>query len=163
MMRTEPKVRRMRGVTLIEVIVAMTVISICVTAVLGLLSAIAVRSAGAVAGTQAQSVAMAYLDEILSKAYQDPNGVSESGRQNFDDVLDYNGLDETGATDCTNTEITGLGLYRVRVTVSTVQFGSPAPKAVSARRIDVRVTDPTGVTILLSGYRTSYTGQVMRW
>lgn len=161
-MRSELSVDRQGGMTLIEVIVAITIISISMTAVLGLLSAIAVRSAGAVVGTQSQSIAAAYLDEILSKSYQDPNGVSEVGRQNFDDVLDYDGLDELGARDCTNTTIAGLSLYRVRVTVTTVQLGSPAPKAVTARRVDVSVTDPMGVAILLSGYRTNYAGQVMR-
>jgi MSHA pilin protein MshD len=162
-MRSELTSKRARGMTLIEVIVAVTVISISITAVLGLMSAIAVRSAGAVVGTQSQAIAAAYLSEILAKSYQDPTGAGEVGRQNFDDVLDYNGLDELGARDCTDTAIAGLNQYRVRVTVTTVDFGSPAPKAVPARRVDVSVTDPTGLTILMTGYRTSYTGQVMRW
>jgi MSHA pilin protein MshD len=111
-----------RGMTLIEVIVAITVIGICMTALLGLLSTIAVRSAGVLVGVQSTAIAGAYLDEILAKAYQDPDGVGEAARQSFDDVLDYGGLDET-ARDCTGTAPAELSAYRVRVSVTTVQLG----------------------------------------
>ena len=50
-------------------IIAITVIAMAVTAVLGLLSAISIRSADAMTATQAASIASAYLDEALSKAY----------------------------------------------------------------------------------------------
>ena len=60
---------RQRGATLVELIIAIVVVAIAVTSVLGLLSAISVRSAGAMTSTQAASIASAYLDEALSKAY----------------------------------------------------------------------------------------------
>lgn len=154
--------RRARGATLIEVIVAISVIALSMTAVLGLLSAIAVRSTHPMLATQSASIAGAYLEEILSKAYQDPDGVNEAGRQNFDDVLDYDGLDELGARDHTGAVIAGLAGYRVRVSVMSLQLGSPASRATTARRVDVRVTDPSGITTLLSGYRTDYIGQILR-
>jgi MSHA pilin protein MshD len=146
----------MRGATLVELIIAIVVISIAVTAVLGLLSSIAVRSAGAMATTQAASIASAYLEEALSKAYQDTNG-PEAGRQNFDDVMDYNFTD-VGARDATGAAIPGLGQYTVQISATPAALGAVA----NAIRVDVAVTTPTGTVTRLSGFRTNYTGQVVR-
>ena len=149
--------KRERGTTLIELILAITVIAIAVTSVLGLLSAIAVRGAGAMATTQAASIAGAYLDEALSKAYQDPDGVAEVGRANFDDVRDYNFVDN-GARDANGNLVPGLGQYTVQVTAVLAALGA-VPNAI---RVDVQVTAPNGTVALLTGFRTSYAGQVMR-
>lgn len=146
-----------RGATLIELIIAITVIAIAVTAVLGLLSAISVRSAGAMSSTQAASIASAYLDEALSKAYQDPDGIIEAGRANFDDVRDYNFVDN-GARDANGNPVPGLGQYTVQITAVAAALGA-VPNAI---RIDVQVTAPNGRVTLLTGFRTSYAGQVLR-
>ncbi len=148
--------RRERGATLIELVIAIVVIAIAVTSVLGLLSSIAVRSAGAMGATQAASIAGAYLDEALSKSFQDTNG-PEVGRQNFDDVMDYNFTD-AGVRDATGALVPGLDQYTVQVTANSVALGA-VPNAV---RIDVRVTAPNGNVTRLSGFRTDYTGQVVR-
>jgi MSHA pilin protein MshD len=148
--------RRERGATLIELVIAIVVIAIAVTSVLGLLSSIAVRSAGAMGATQAASIAGAYLDEALSKSFQDTNG-PEVGRQNFDDVMDYNFTD-AGVRDATGALVPGLDQYTVQVTATSVALGA-VPNAV---RIDVRVTAPNGNVTRLSGFRTDYTGQVVR-
>jgi len=155
-MKRTPSRRRIRGVTLVELVIAIVVIAIAVTAVLGLLSAITLRSAGAMSATQAASIASAYLEEATSKAYQDPNG-PEAGRQNFDDVQDYNFTDN-GVRDATGNPVPGLGGYTVQVTAAPVALGA-IPDAI---RVDVRVTAPNGSVTLLSGFRTNYTGQVLR-
>jgi MSHA pilin protein MshD len=148
--------RRARGATLVELVIAIVVISIAVTAVLGLLSTIAVRSAGAMGATQSASIASAYLEEALSKAFQDPNG-PEAGRMNFDDVMDYNFTD-VGARDTTGALVPGLDQYTVQITAASVALGAE-PNVV---RVDVRVTAPNGNVTRLSGFRTNYTGQVVR-
>jgi MSHA pilin protein MshD len=148
--------RRERGATLIELVIAIVVIAIAVTSVLGLLSSIAVRSAGAMGATQAASIASAYLDEALSKFFQDPDG-PEAGRQNFDDVMDYNFTD-AGVRDANGALVPGLDQYTVQITATSVALGA-VPDAV---RVDVRVTAPNGNVTRLSGFRTNYTGQVVR-
>jgi MSHA pilin protein MshD len=153
--------KRTRGMTLIEVLVAITVMAVCVTGVVGLLSSIAIRSASSMVAEQSTEIGSAYLEEILSKAYTDPDGVNEAGRQNFDDVRDYNGLIDNGARDHTGAAIAGLGQYRVQVIVTTVQIGAP-PSNVPVRRADVRVTGPNGAIVRLLGHRANYVGQVLR-
>jgi prepilin-type N-terminal cleavage/methylation domain-containing protein len=150
--------RRARGMTLIEVVIAITVIAMCVTAVVGLLSAIATRSASSMVASQSTAIASAYMEEILSKAFT--GGSNPPGRQNFDDVRDYNNLLDNGARDHTGAPIAGLAQYRVQVIVTTVQLGT-APDNVPARRADVRVTGPNGSVVRLLGYRTNYAAQVL--
>ncbi len=146
---------RSRGTTLIELIIAITVIAIAVTSVLGLLSSIAMRSAGALTSTQSAAIASAYLDEALSKAYV--HTVGPAGRANFDDVLDYNFTDN-GARDAGDTLVPGLNLYTVQISASLAALGA-IPDAI---RVDVTVTAPSGTVTQLTGFRTNYAGQVIR-
>jgi MSHA pilin protein MshD len=149
--------RRSRGTTLVELVIAITVVAIAVTSVLGLLSAISMRSAGAMTATQAASIASAYLDEALSKAYQDPDGIVEAGRANFDDVRDYNFVDN-GARDAAGNLVPGLNQYTVQVTAVLAALGA-VPDAI---QVDVSVTAPNGTVSVLTGFRTNYGGQVVR-
>jgi MSHA pilin protein MshD len=146
---------RQRGVTLVELIIAITVIAIAVTAVLGLLAAISMRSASAMSATQAASIASAYLDEALSKAY--PHTIGPAGRASFDDVRDYNFTDN-GARDANDNPLPGLGQYTVQVNAAAAALGA-VPNAI---RVDVFVTTPNGTVTRLTGFRTSYNGQVIR-
>ena len=158
MSRRIEAIPRARGTTLVELVIAITVIAIAVTSVLGLLSAISVRSADAMTATQSAAIASAYLDEALSKAYQDPDGGAEAGRQFFDDVRDYNFVDN-GARDANGNAVANLGQYTVQIrTTFPVALGAVA----NAIRVDVSVTAPNGKVTLLTGLRTSYAGQVVR-
>ena len=62
---------------------------------------------------------------------------------------------DVGAEDQFGNAIANLSGYTVRVAVaqSAALTGVPAS---AARRIDVTVTAPTGVTVMLTGYRTNY-------
>lgn len=145
-----------RGTTLLELVIAITVIAMAVTAVLGLLSSIAIRSADAMSSTQAAAIASAYLDEALAKAYQDPY-VPAVGRASLGDVRDYNFVDN-GARDANDNPIPGLGQYTVQVNAALAALGA-VPDAV---RVDVSVIAPNGTVTKLTGFRTRYTGQVVR-
>lgn len=157
MTRTGSTKARARGTTLIELIIAITVIAMAVTAVLSLLAAISMRSADAMTATQAATIASAYLDEALSKAYQDPDGVAEVARASFDDVRDYNFVDN-GARDAAGSLVPGLNQYTVQISAGLAALGA-IPDAI---QVDVRVTAPNGTVSLLTGFRTSYGGQVVR-
>jgi MSHA pilin protein MshD len=148
--------RRSRGFTLIELIVAITVVAICVTTVLGVIAAVARRSADAVLEQQAIAIAQAYLDEIVQRWVVDPNGAPpNTGRGSWDLVDEYNGLNDVGANNQFGNPITALSAYTVTVAVvqSTALTGVTAA---NARRIDVTVTTPPNVSVTLSGYRTNY-------
>lgn len=146
--------RAQRGVTLIELVVSIVIVAIAASAVLGVLSRSAGRSADAMIMAQAVSIAEAYLEEISLKAYADPDGVDgETSRVDFDDVDDYNGLVDAGAHNQFGAAIAALSRYTVSVTVGSSAALANVPSG-DALRIDVRVTYSPNVTVALSGYRT---------
>jgi len=148
--------RRQLGITLIELVVAITIVAIAATTVLGTMSAVASRSADAMIQQQAISIAQAYLDEILQRWVVDPNGTpTNTGRASWDLVDSYNGLSDTGAKDQFGNAIAALTSYNVSVAVAQTSGLGGAP-ASAVRRIDVTVTRSPNVTVTLSGYRTSY-------
>ena len=148
--------RRQRGVTLIELIIAITIVAIGVTSILGALSVASNRSADSMVLQQAVSVAQAYLDEILQRWVVDPNGnPGASGRANWDIVDAYNGLNDAGAHDQFGNAIAALSTYNVSVSVVS-STGLSGIGSAAVRRIDVTVTHAPNVTVTLSGYRANY-------
>ena len=154
-----PRVRgrgSQQGVTLIELIIAITIVAIGVTSILGALSVASSRSADSMVQQQAVSVAQAYLDEILQRWVVDPNGTpSASGRANWDIVDAYNGLADVGARDQFGNAIAALSTYNVSVSVVN-SSGLSGIGAAAVRRIDVTVTRAPNVTVTLSGYRANF-------
>ena len=148
--------RRQRGVTLIELVVAITIVAIAVGGVLGAIAAISRRSADAMVQQQAIAIAQAYLDEILQRWVVDPAGSpANTGRASWDTVDEYNGLSDSGAHDQYGNAIAALSGYNVSVAVTASgALGGIASSA--ARRIDVTVTHAPNVSVVLTGYRTSY-------
>jgi MSHA pilin protein MshD len=147
---------RARGMTLIELVVAVTIVAIAVSTVLGAISAIASRSADAMMQQQAIAIAQAYLDEITQRWVVDPNGSPpNTGRASWDLVDEYNGLVDVGAHDQFGNPIPSLAAYTVSV-ATTPSSGLAGVPSAQARRIDITVTYSPNGMVLLSGYRTNY-------
>ncbi len=147
-----------RGFTLVELVVSIAIISIAVTALLGILSDVSTRSGQSLVQAEAIEIGSAYLNEVLLRSFADPDGIPvEPSRDLFDDIGDYNGLTDIGARDQFNRLIPGLGQFTVNVNIAVPAAGAlGAVPVASMRRVDVTVTHPTGVTVRLSGYRTAY-------
>lgn len=144
------------GVTLVELLVSIVIVSIAASGVLGVLSMTTAASADPMIRHQASAIAEAYLEEILLKPIDDPDGVDgEASRANFDDLDDYDGLADTGARDQFGTPIAGLSDYNVAVGVSP-SAALPAIPVSNALRVDVVVTHGVDISFVLSGYRTRY-------
>ena len=150
------------GFTLIEMIMAIVVLTAAASGILFAFAQNTARSADPMIRQQAIIIAQAYLEEIMLKPYNDPDG-GETGsceegagnRIQYDDVADYSCINDTaGAVDQFGNSLAGLASYNVSVSVATTTIGAPA---VAARRIDVTVThDSQPVNIIITGYRTSY-------
>ncbi len=144
-----------RGVSLIELIIAIVVIGVAVGGVITLFTRAVSQSADPMLVEQAVAIAEAYMEEITLKPFVDPNGteVGET-RATYDDVDDFNGLTDNGARDQTDTAVSGLSLYNIQVTVQSDALHTVG--AADSLRIDVRVThaNASNVNVLLSGYRT---------
>ena len=147
---------RQRGVTLVELVVAITIVAIAATTILGTMAAVASRSADAMVQQQAIAVGQAYLDEVLQRWVADPNGAPpNTGRGSWDLVDQYNGLTDLGARDQFNNAIVALSAYTVSVSVVS-SSALTGVASTAARRVDVTVTRAPNVSVTLSGYRTSY-------
>jgi len=149
--------RRQSAFTLIEIIVTIIVIGIAATALLSVFTNMIRGSADPVIQQQATTIAEAYLEEIMLRAYDDPQ-VAESGgaepgetRPTYDDVQDYNSLGTTQVRDQNNNPIAALSDYQVSVTVNAAVLNT-----VGAMQIDVSVSHPATGAIVLSAFRTDY-------
>ncbi len=153
---------RQSAFTLIEIIVTMVVIGIAATALLSVFSNMVGGSADPAIQQQATTVAEAYMEEILLRSFEDPQGgemgigntEGESGRDEYDDVQDYSVLAPGPPQDQSLNPIPALAAYTVTVTV-TPQALNGIPAADSLR-VDVVVSHPATGAIELSGYRTRY-------
>lgn len=146
--------------TLIELVVAIVVVSISLGGTLMLVDTTTRRSADPMLERQAISIAEAYLEEVLQKSYFDPDTgtlcpAAEGARGLFDNVCDYQGLDELGAHDQNGSLVAGLGGYRVEIDIDlSAQLGTLSGSA-EVLRVDAVVTDPTARIVRVSGYRTA--------
>jgi MSHA pilin protein MshD len=145
-----------RGVTLIEMVVAITVIAIAATTILGALGAAASRSSDAMMQQQAIAVAGSYLDEIMQRWVVDPSGAApNTGRGSWDLVDEYNGLVDLGAHDQFGNPKAALSAYTVSVVTSQSSALTGVPAA-ATRRIDITVSYAPSRSVIVSGYRTNY-------
>ncbi len=148
--------RNEHGFTLIELIVAMIVISVALVGVLSVINYTTAHSADPVLRQQAIAIAEAYMEEITLKSYADPDTDGEASRDLFDDVDDYNNLPDTDVRGPTGNAISGLEAYSVSVIVDSPQGYGPAGSLVTGKKIAVTVTTPAGESLTLAGYRSDY-------
>lgn len=142
------------GVTLVELLVSIVIVSIAASGVLGVLSMTTAASADPMIRHQAAAIAEAYLEEIMLKPVTDPDGIDgEASRADFDDIDDYDGLADAGARDQFGSPIAGLASYNVLISVAP-STGLPSVPAADALRVDVTVTHSNDINFVLSGYRT---------
>lgn len=163
---------RQRGLTLIELIIFIVVVSVALAGVLMVLNTTARGSADPVIRKQALAVVEAMLDEILSKSYQnDPNDANNSSstlgctptttprcqannvydRANYNDVDDYNGWNQTGVFDQTGDPVQGLTGYRVSVAVAAPS----ALNGVTGKQVTVTVNGGAE-SVSLVGFRANF-------
>ncbi len=139
----------LRGFTLIELIFFIVVVSVALVGILKVMDVTVKSSADPMVRKQAVALAESILQEVLQKAYTDPDplvSTGESTRDTFDDVSDYNGRGNATFTDLP----ASLSSYDIGIAVSATTLGS-----LPAKKVVVTVTHG-GDAISLTGYRTSY-------
>lgn len=156
------KHNRQSGISLVELIMFMVIVSIAVAGVVQVMSRVTASSANPMLRKQAIAVAESVLEEIELKAFIKPAGgfvgpFTLANRANFDTVTDYNGLTTGGAgilSASTGAAVPNLGAYNFTVAVVFTALG--AVPAADSVLITVTVTDPQGEVVQISGYRTNY-------
>lgn len=142
------------GVTLIELVISLVIISITLTGIFSVINLTVSHSADPVVDYQAIAVAEAYLEEILLHAYSDPDNTdANETRASYDDVDDYNDLNDTGVHDQQGNPVTTLSTYHVSVSVVAPVDVSGVP----AKVITITVTGPRlSAPLVLIGYKFDY-------
>ena len=172
-----------RGMTLIELVVFIVVVSVGLAGVLSVLNATAAKSADPVVRKQSLAIAESLLEEItlMPFTYCDPDDAAaatatstagctvaesmttpgpEAGETRysttapFDNVNDYHGLAMTGIRDLSGTTVAGLESYTATVTVGRGGLGFANPDDVAL--VSVAVTGPGRETVTLSAHRVRY-------
>lgn len=144
---------------MIELVVAILVIGISLSGTMTLVDTTTRRSADPMLERQALAIGEAYLEEIMLKDYLDPDTgtlcpTAEAARALYDNVCDYDGLDDAGARDQSGTAITGLDGYRIEIDVDTTATLGSLSGSADVIRVDAIITDPQGRVVALSSYRT---------
>jgi len=140
------------GVTLIELIISIIIISIALSGILVVMNLTVSRSADPLIYHQSLAIAESYLEEILLQAYIDPDGVNgETDRALFDDVDDYNDLNDDGVHDQKGTAVSTLTNYTVSVNITSRILAD----SMNAKQITVTVSN-SGFNLNLVGYKASY-------
>ena len=145
---------RQHGVLLIELIMAIVIVS---TALLGISSVINLtleKSADPLVVKQRMLIADGLMEEILSKAYNDPGvGHTATGqRQYYDDINDYSGFHMEGIRSIDGTPIPELAEYNVSVSVTPASL----PNGTVARLVRIEVKVNRYDDYVLESYRTAY-------
>ena len=172
---------RQQGISLIEMIMFIIIVSIGVVALLSVFSTTARKSADPMIQKQMLAIAEALLEEVESKpfTYCDPDdanattassaagcatlpeamgpegGETRSGATSFDNVNDYGpSLVISPITDVAGNAISGLGGYSATIAVAASALNGIA--ATDALQITVTVTGPGNKSLALQGHRTRY-------
>jgi MSHA pilin protein MshD len=167
---------RCNGFTLIEIIVTLIVMAIAFTSLTVWMVNANKHSVDPLLSMRATELGQSYLEEILAKRF-DENTVSggilrcdESGqpacsttltfeggetRATYDDVDDYNGIDDDGAVDPLGNARAEYTDYRVRVNV-TYAGTDLALNLNDAKRIDVTVQHSSSGIFVFSAYRGNF-------
>lgn len=140
--------RRQFGFTLIELIIFIVVVSAGLAGILSVMNTSVKSSADPMVRKQAIALAESVLEEVLQKAYADPDGTNagETDRTNWDNVDDYN-----GKTQADLALPAAVSSYSVNIAVTD---GSAA-LGIAARKVTVTVSKGAE-SITLTGYRTNY-------
>ena len=146
-----------RGISLIELILFIIIISIALTSLLMVMNINTRNSVDPLLRKQALAIAESLLEEIELQAFS--NTICDVGcignisqRNNFYDVFDYHGINTTGAVI---TGITALASYTVNVAVVNPATAWGTIPATDVAEITVTVTDSNGQSIQAIGYRVN--------
>lgn len=143
-------ITRSNGLTLIELIVSILIMSVGLLGIMSVFSLTAGKNVNPLIQKQALAIAQSYMNEILSQAY---SGGVATGRSNYTNIDNYNGLTDYGAKNQDGVSIIGLSRYTVSVAVSAPQT---LTGGVEAKSITVKVLGPGAIEVTLVGYRTNY-------
>jgi MSHA pilin protein MshD len=141
-----------RGVTLVELIVALTLATVVLSSIWNAWTMLSGRSADPLVARQQLAIAQSLLREIeLQPLPGTATAAATPGRTGFASISDYNGLAMSGISDVEGQAIAGLEGYGATVSVLPQALGGVA--ANQGWWINVSVTGPDGAALKLGMWR----------
>jgi MSHA pilin protein MshD len=175
--------RRAQGLTLIELLMFIVVVSIALAAMLRVFVTATTASADPMIRRQQLAIAESLLREVqlMPFTWCDPDDANvetasssagcaslaessgpESGETRygpttyFDNVNDYAGFSMTGIRDLSNSAVTGLSGYTASVAVAAAALDTITLASGDALKITITVSGPDSSSLVLQGWRTRY-------
>lgn len=148
-----PSARRQQaGVTLVELIVALTLAGVLMTSLWNAWTLLGRHGADPLVARQSLAVAQSLLREIeLQPLPGDATAGATPGRTGYASITDYHGLVMNGITDVEGAAVPGLEAYGASVAVTPMALaGVPAT---DGWWITVSVTGPGNEATLLASWR----------
>ncbi|MGW8392094.1 type IV pilus modification PilV family protein [Pseudoduganella sp. HUAS MS19] len=150
--------RSAHGFTLVEMIIAMVIISVGLAGVITVLSRTSVQSADPMLTKQVTAIAEGMMEEIMLKPVKGPNTPVPAGagcmRTDFDEIKDYDGYDQPV---CDVTGTAGVAGYRVKVGITAATGNALSGGLPGADVVRIQVTVNRGTTsYALAGWRYAY-------
>ena len=142
------------GVTLVELVFSIVIISIALTGVIHLISQTTMYSADPLIQQQAIAIAESYIEEITALPITDPDGDNTGEtRSTFDNVDDYHQLQDNGVVNQAGEAVALLSSYQVAVDIKHEAIETVN----NIRVITVTVTPPADMPpVNLTAYRAPY-------
>lgn len=178
-----------RGMTLVELVIAIVVVTIGVAGVLAAFNESVRASSSPFFAKQALAIAEALLEEVqlAANTFCDPGDPQYAANPNFqaaapasctggfieglgpeagnarpfDNVNDYNGLALPVITDVSGAAVPGVGGYSATIAVAPATLNTIPAATGEALLITVTVTAPNGEVFALEGYRTRHSPNAM--
>lgn len=144
--------RSQRGLTLVELIMFIVIVSIALTGILLVTNQTSAHSADTLLRKQALAAAESLLEEIEARPFA--GACNSSSRPIFVCVGDYNNYGTSGVYDTSGSAVPGLSEFGVSVNIANIAAASFV--GVPASQITVTVTMPTGKPVAVTGIRTNY-------
>ena len=176
------RLRQDRGLTLIELVLFITVVSAALAGVLSVFVQSTLRSADPMQRRQALAIAESLLEEVQLMPFtfcdgDDANaetatstagcagaadalgpevGETRFTSPSFDHINDYDGYTMATVVDISNTAVPGLAGYSASVSVAAAALNTITAASGDALRISVTVTPPNGASLTLESYRSRH-------
>jgi MSHA pilin protein MshD len=153
------KMKKNKGFTLVEVIVAMSIIALTVVSVLKLFQVNTMNSSDPMITKQMMTISESLMEEVLSKQFTKPSGgfagpYTSANRAYFDTVTDYNNLVINPMSSVNNAAFAALASYNATITVVATALN--AIPSSDSYLVTVTVNGPSGKSFVLRSYRINY-------
>ena len=157
---TKPLVTASRraAFTLIEAVISVLIVGVMLLAAMETIGAFARDTVLQQEQCKATALAEELLSEIMQSRYADPNTESAETRATWDDVSDYDSLNEDPPTSRTGSPLAGYAGWQRKVTIQFVDPSNPSAQVGSdsgLKRVMVTVVSPMGKTTTVTGLRSN--------